>query len=68
MSSILAETVELLCILIHSINSLLKSQQLFHFPIHESFGDMVVLESFLEFSPSDFVSGRLHGLEMLPPH
>jgi hypothetical protein len=29
---------------------------------------MVVLESLLELNPSDFVSSRLHRLEMFPPH
>jgi hypothetical protein len=29
---------------------------------------MVVLESLLEFSPSDFMFSRLHRLEMIPPH
>jgi hypothetical protein len=29
---------------------------------------MVVLESLLELNPSDFMSNRLHRLEMFPPH
>jgi hypothetical protein len=29
---------------------------------------VVVLESFLEFIPSDFMSNRLHGLKVLLPH
>jgi hypothetical protein len=29
---------------------------------------MVVLESLLELNPSDFMSSRLHRLEMFPPH
>jgi hypothetical protein len=29
---------------------------------------MVVLESLLEFNSSDFMSSRLHRLEMFPPH
>jgi hypothetical protein len=29
---------------------------------------VVVLESLFEFSPSDFMSSRLHGLIVLPPH
>jgi hypothetical protein len=29
---------------------------------------VVVLEIYLEFNPSDFMSSRLHGLKVLPPH
>jgi 1-acyl-sn-glycerol-3-phosphate acyltransferase len=68
MFTILAEVVKLLCILIHSVVTLLKSKHLFHLSNHESFWDVVVLESFLELHPSDFMSSGLHGLKMLPPH
>jgi hypothetical protein len=68
MFSILAEIVKLLCILIHSVVSLLKSKKLFHLSNHESFWDVMVFESFLEFSLSDFMSIRLHGLKVLPQH
>jgi 1-acyl-sn-glycerol-3-phosphate acyltransferase len=68
MFSIPAEVVKLLCILIHSVVSLLKSKQLFHLCNHVSFWDVVILESFLELIPSYFMFSRLHGLKMLPPH
>jgi hypothetical protein len=42
MFSILAKAVKLLCILIHSVITLLKSKQLFHLSYHESFWDVVV--------------------------
>jgi hypothetical protein len=68
MFSILAKAVKLLCILIHSVITLLESQQLFNPSNHESFWDVVILESSLELGPSNFMSSRLHGLKVLPPH
>jgi hypothetical protein len=53
MFSILEKAVKLLCILIHSVITLLESKQLFHLSNHESLWDVVILESFLEFSPSN---------------
>jgi hypothetical protein len=50
----------------NSVVSLLKSKQLFHLSNHESFWDVVVVESFHEFSPSDFMSSRLHRLKSAP--
>jgi hypothetical protein len=60
MFSILAKAIKLLCILIHSVITLLKSKQLFHFSNHESSWDMVVLESSIEFCPSNFMSSSHH--------
>jgi 1-acyl-sn-glycerol-3-phosphate acyltransferase len=68
MFSILAKAVKLLCILIHGVITLLETKQLFHLSNHESFWDVMILESFLELSSSDFMSNRLHGLKVLPPH
>jgi hypothetical protein len=42
MFSILAKATKLLCILIHSVTTLPKSKQLFHFSNHESSWDVVV--------------------------
>jgi hypothetical protein len=66
--SILAKAIKLLGVLIHSVITLLNNKQLFHLSNHESFRDVVVLESSLEFSSSNFMSSRLHGLKVLPPH
>jgi hypothetical protein len=67
MPAILAQAIELLCVVVHNVTSLLEGQQFPHLPIHQPLRNVVALEGLLELIPSDR-RPLLHGLEMIPPH
>ena len=55
---VLAQVVEDMCILQHRAVSLCQCQELFHLPVHESFGNMMRPEGGLEFVPEDYMVSR----------
>jgi hypothetical protein len=59
MPAVLAQAIELLCIVIHNVTSLPEG--------HKTFRNVVDLEGLLEFISSDCMP-LLHSLEMIPPH
>jgi hypothetical protein len=65
--AVLAQDIELLGIVIHSVTSLLEGQQFCHLLIHQPLRNVVALEGLIELIPSDHMP-LLHGLEMIPPH
>jgi hypothetical protein len=66
-SRVLAQVVEDLCILQDGAGSLSQIQKFIELSLNESFGDVVRLKSSPKLIPSDDMTGRLHGMIMIPP-
>jgi hypothetical protein len=66
-SRILAQVVKDLCILQDDAGSLSQIQKFIELSLNESFGDMVRSKSGPKFIPGDDMTGRLHGMIMIPP-
>jgi hypothetical protein len=66
-SYVLAQVVKDLCILQGGAGSLSQIQKFIELSLNESFGDMVRSKSSPKFIPSDDMTGRLHGVIMIPP-
>jgi hypothetical protein len=64
---ILAQVVEDLCILHDGAGPLSQIQKFIELSLNESFGDVVRSKSGPKFIPSDDMTGRLHGMIMIPP-
>jgi hypothetical protein len=64
---ILAQVVEDLCILHDSAGALSQIQKFIELSLNESSGDVVRSKSGPKFIPGDDMSGRLHGMIMIPP-
>jgi len=52
---VLAQVIEILCVLQHRAGSLCQRQKLIHLPIHESFWNMMRPEGGPEFIPEDYM-------------
>jgi hypothetical protein len=66
-SRILAQVVENLCILHNGAGSLSQIQKFIELSLNESFGDVVRSKSGPKLVPRDDMTGRLHGMKMIPP-
>jgi hypothetical protein len=66
-SRVLAQVVKDLCILQDGAGSLTQIQKFIELSLNESFGDVVRSKSGPKLIPSDDMTGRLHGMIMIPP-
>jgi hypothetical protein len=66
-SRVLAQVVKNLCILQDSAGSLSQIQKFIELSLNKSFRDVVRSKSGPKFIPSDDMTGRLHGMIMIPP-
>jgi hypothetical protein len=64
---ILAQVVEDLCILHDGAGALSQIQKFIELSLNESFGDVVCSKSGPKFIPGDDMTGRLHGMIIIPP-
>jgi hypothetical protein len=67
-SRVLAQVVEDLCILHDGAGSPSQVQKFIELSLNESFGDVVRSKSGPKFVPGDDMTGRLHGMIMIPPY
>jgi hypothetical protein len=66
-SRVLAQVVKNLCILQDGAGSLSQIHKFIELSLNESFGDVVRSKSGPKLVPSDDMTGRLHGMIMIPP-
>jgi hypothetical protein len=66
-SCVLAQVVKDLCILQDGAGSLSQIQKFIELSLNESFGDVMRSKSGPKLIPSDDMTGRLHGMIMIPP-
>jgi hypothetical protein len=66
-SRVLAQEVKDLCILQNGTGSLSQIQKFIELSLNESFRDVVRSKSGPKLIPSDDMTGRLHGMIMIPP-
>jgi hypothetical protein len=59
--------VEDLCILHDGAGALSQIQKFIELSLNESFGDVVCSKNGPKFIPGDDMTGRLHGMIMIPP-
>jgi hypothetical protein len=66
-SRVLAQVVEDLCILQNGAGPLSQIQKFIELSLNESFEDVVCSKSSPKLVPSDDMTGRLHGMIIIPP-
>jgi hypothetical protein len=67
-SRVLAQVVKDLCILQDGVGSLSQIQKFIDLSLNESFRDVMRSKSGPKLVPGDNMTGRLHGMIMVPPY